>query len=158
MLKFVTDLFTGNYKILAWFILAIILIYIPAWFIYLHLRKRKSEVFLSKYPHAAKVHILHGELTGNLTVHSVDGEKPVLDSERTAMYLYLTPGIHTLELAYQWTEVAPFEQVYGLNKTMNGKNVSIRVSIEVGRHYTLGYDKKRETYRLKVVTPHPARV
>jgi hypothetical protein len=155
MPEFIADLFTGNYKILAWFILGVIVVYIPVWLIYLRRRKRKSEAFLSKYPHAAKVRILRGELTGNLTVRSVDGEKPVHDSEGATMYLYLTPGTHILSLSYQWTEVAPAEQIYGLNTVINGKDARMRVSVRAGRHYTLGYEIESETYRLEDVRLDP---
>jgi hypothetical protein len=148
-LRIILDLFNGPYKILMWFIIVIIIIYIPIWIIYLHKRSHKVEAFLDKYPHASKVELVRNEVSGILTVHLVDGKKAIIGSEKTKYYLYLLPGIHNLEVSYQWSEIDSFDKVYGVNKVMEGKSSLIKVRVDVGRSYKLIYDQDNKSYILQ---------
>ena len=146
ILDLLKDIFTGHYAILVWFILAIVVLYIPAWFIYLRRRKKRGQDFLTQTPGVATVQIMRSDVTGQLTVHEVDDEKPVLDSKGAKVYLYLAPGEHVLSLLYEWTKVDVAKQVYGLNAVQSVEPVNKHIIVKTGGTYTLRYDHERKDY------------
>ncbi|MDR1451445.1 MAG: hypothetical protein LBI57_03820 [Helicobacteraceae bacterium] len=117
-------LFAGQYAILAWFLLAVVAVYIPAMTLRLSRRKRQSAAFLRQHRNAAAAQILRGKATGVLTVHAVDGEKPVLTSKGARLYFYLAPGEHILQLSYRWDKISLIGKLspyFYANQTAQGK-------------------------------------
>ncbi|MDR2051538.1 MAG: hypothetical protein LBQ63_07210 [Deltaproteobacteria bacterium] len=146
----IRELFTGQYRILAFFALAVILVYIPAFALVLRRRKKRGEDFLRRHPNAAIVRILRGKTTGILTVHSVDGEKPVLASKGTTWFLYLAPGEHELLLSYQWTKInilGKLSRYFDANQTVSGKTAVKRMTVKAYEKYSLFYDPQTENYK-----------
>jgi hypothetical protein len=145
----VTELLTGQYKILVWFTLAVILLYIPAWAVVLLRRKKRVNDFLARHPDAAVLQILRGKLTGALTVHSVDGEKPVQVSKGAKQFLYLSPGEHTLSLSYQWTKVSvagKLSRYLDANRNVHEKTAVKRMTVKAYEKYALYYDSQAEAF------------
>ncbi|MDR0576136.1 MAG: hypothetical protein LBI87_01000 [Candidatus Accumulibacter sp.] len=149
-LKDITSLFTGQYAILAWFLLAVVVIYIPAMALYLLRRKRRAAAFLQRHRDAAQVRILRGKVAGELTVYAVDGEWPVLDGKGINMVLYLTPGEHILGLTYRYDKLSLFGKLSpykNANRTVQGKSAEKRVIAAANGKYLLSNDIADETYR-----------
>jgi hypothetical protein len=146
---FTTDLFLGQWSILLCFFAAIIFIYIPIWIIILRRRKKRGEDFLRSCPNAAIVKIERTKLSGILTVHEVDGEKPTLVSKGTVWYFYLAPGEHTLSLSYEWQEssiAGKLSSYSNANKIMQGKDAHIQVAAKARSAYVLRYNIQSEEY------------
>lgn len=145
----ITEFFTGQYKILAWFIAAIVVIYIPAWMIYLRCRKRKAEAFQKRNPLAAEVRIARSRMNDILTVHGVDGEVPVFFSRGTHMYFFLTPAKHSLSLSYHWTKssvLAKLGAPVSHFENFDAESAEITVEVKPCKHYQLRYDHDQENY------------
>lgn len=150
MVSEVIELFAGQYHMPIWFVFVAFVICVPAWVIALHRRKERGEAYLLKHPDAAIVRILRGKTTGILTVHSVDGEKPVLVSKGTECFLYLAPGEHVLSLSYQWTKISiagKLSRYLYANRTVAGKTAAKRMRVRSGEKYSLFYDCQTEQYR-----------
>jgi hypothetical protein len=150
VLEWLQEVFSGQYQILAWFILSIIILYVPGLFLYLLIRKKRGENYLRKHPQAAIVRISRSGLTGILTVHEVDGKKPLLVSQGIDLCFFLTPGKHTLLLSYQWTEVSLpgklIPRFFYANTMVSGRNSKERVFVEPHGKYCLHYDRDTEEY------------
>jgi hypothetical protein len=146
---FTSNLFLGQWTILLCFFAAIIFIYIPIWIIILRRRKKRGENFLRQCPDAAIVKIERTKLSGILTVHNVDREKPTLISKGTVWYFYLAPGEHTLSLSYEWQEssiVGKLSSYSNANKIIQGKDAEIQVTVQARSAYVLRYNIESEEY------------
>jgi hypothetical protein len=149
MADFTTDLFLGQWSVLLWFFVAIIVIYIPIWLVILHRRKKRGKAFLRECPDAAIVKIERTKLSGILTVHDVDGKKPTLVSKGTNWYFYLSPGEHSLSLSYEWQEssvVGKLSKYSNANKIIQGKDAQIKVDVKARSAYVLRYNIQSEEY------------
>ncbi|MDR3364446.1 MAG: hypothetical protein LBS91_05810 [Clostridiales Family XIII bacterium] len=145
----ISGFFTGQYKILAWFIVAIIVVYIPAWAVYLHHRKQKADAYIKRRPDAAAVKIARSKVNDILTVHSVDGENPVFFSQGTYMYFYLAPGRHMLSLAYHWTKssvAAKLGAAVFAYENFDAENAEIAVEAKPNKQYQIRYDHEKKAY------------
>ena len=145
----ISNLFTGHYKILMWFIVFIIFIYIPSFAFYLHRRRKKAESYKFTHPDAVTVKIVRSTINDTLTVHSIDGEKPVFFSKGTNLYFYITPGEHILSLSYQWvkvsiTAVSGYEDFYA-------DDMNINVKVDYTTDYQLRYDHDLSKYCFEII-------
>ena len=139
ILNWLKDVFAGQYAVLAWFVLAIVVLCIPVWLIVLRRRKDRGEDYRRQDSDVAVVRIMRSEMTGILTVNEADGEKPVLVSQGARVFLYLTPGEHTLSLSYQWAQVEVLT-AYNTNVDYSAETVKKHVVVEPHGKYTLRYD------------------
>ena len=145
----ISTLFTGQYKILMWFIVFIIFIYIPTFVFYLYRRRKREEGYKFTHPDAVTVKIARSTINDTLTVHSIDNEKPVFFSKGTHMYFYITPGEHILSLSYQWvkvsiTAVSGYEDFYA-------EDMNITVKVDYATNYQVRYDYDLSKYCFEII-------
>lgn len=144
MKAFWDSLLTGQYRILYWFFAAIVFIYIPGMLIWLRRRKRISEQYEMEHPDAVKVFIGRSMTNDLLTVHTINGEDPVMHSRGTWYGFYLRPGVNVIEAQYQWTTISVFA-ISGY-ETHHVDPVRLEVTARMGKEYELRYDHDREKY------------
>ncbi|MDR2156225.1 MAG: hypothetical protein LBO81_00380 [Clostridiales Family XIII bacterium] len=145
----ISELLTGPYRIPAWFALAVICVCVPAWILVLLRRRKRGKDFLTRHPDAAVLRIRHGKITGALTVHSVDGERPVLVSKGAKQFLCLAPGEHSLSLSYQRTKVnvvGKLSRYFDANRIATEKTATKRMTVKAYEKYNLYYDSQAETF------------
>ena len=144
MIEYIETLLTGQYKILFWFIAAIVFIYIPLMWLYLKRRKQKGLDYAHRHRDAVKVYY-DVDLTGTLTVCGVDGSKPVFFFEGLRQGFYLLPGTHKIEVHYYWNERSLF--TLSGYKDYNIGPEELDVQVEKHRAYSLGYDIQKGEFR-----------
>ena len=144
MRDFFTLLISEQYRILFWFLAAIVFIYIPGMLIWLRARKRKAEQHELENPGAVKVFIGRSQYSDLLTVFAVNGEEPVMHSRQIWYGFYLRPGKNVIEAQYQWTTISVFT-ISGY-ETHHVDPVRMEVKVQSGREYELCYDHEKEEY------------
>lgn len=148
MIEYIESLAAGQYKILFWFICAIVFIYLPCMFIYLHRRKEKSRIFEHNHKDAVKVYY-ELDFVGTLEVYSVNGEDPVHFYETVRQGIYLLPGKNKVGVQYHWAERDRFSLTGYKNFNISPQELDVRV--KEGNMYVIGYNHKKEEYEFKLL-------
>ena len=148
MKEIIDALTTGQYKILYWFIAAIVFIYIPWMFYYLRKRKAKADAFERKNRNAVKVYLAF-DIIGTLTVYSVDGKEPVFFYETTRQGFYMFRGKHKLGVQYHWATISPLSITGYRNYNISPRE--LEVTIEEGKTYSLAYNRDKDEYVFSIV-------
>lgn len=148
MINIIESWAAGQYKILFWFLAAIILVYIPFMFLYLHKRKEKGRLFEHSHKDAVKLYF-NIDLKGTLQIYSVNGGEPVFFYEIARQGIYLLPGENVLGLQYYWSERSMFS-LKGF-KDFNIPPQELEVFIEPGKKYSIGYNHQKETYEFDIL-------
>ena len=115
-------------------------------------KKDKQHVtnWLNEHPDAVKVYIgKTSSITGMLasaaqqiTVSSVDGERPLFFTEKLSTGFYVTPGTHVVESSFSKTRPGFFYRsvttTYGASKQ--------EITVEASKSYNYFFNTKEETY------------
>ena len=115
-------------------------------------KKNKQRVtnWLNEHPDAVKVYIgKTSSITGMLasaaqqiTVSSVDGERPLFFTEKLSTGFYVTPGTHVVESSFSKTRPGFFYRsvttTYGASKQ--------EITVEASKSYNYFFNTKEETY------------
>ena len=124
------------------------------YFAYVFLRtkhdKQRVSNWLNEHPDAAKVYIgKASSVTGMLlkaaqqiTVSSVDGERPFYFREKLSTGFYVTPGTHIVESSFSKTRPGFFYRsvttTYGATKQ--------EITVEASKSYNYFFNTKEEAY------------
>ena len=112
--------------------------------------KQRVTNWLSEHPDAAKVYIgKASSVTGMLlkaaqqiTVSSVDGERPFYFREKLSTGFYVTPGTHIVESSFSKTRPGFFYRsvttTYGASKQ--------EITVEASKSYNYFFNTKEESY------------
>lgn len=100
--------------------------------------------YLEKYPNAGKVYLTNKNLITSqiVSVHSVDGEVPVMLIENGKSGFYVKPGESEIEISYTYTRPGVTYQT--VSKTYGP--VKQVIEIEPSKSYYLSFDKKKEDF------------
>ena len=112
--------------------------------------KQRVTNWLNEHPHAVKVYIgKTSSVTGYLasaaqqiTVISVDGERPFYFREKLSTGFYVTPGTHIVESSFSKTRPGFFYRsvttTYGASKQ--------EITVESSKSYNYFFNTKEEAY------------
>ncbi len=112
--------------------------------------KQRVTNWLNEHPDAVKVYIgKTSSITGMLasaaqqiTVSSVDGERPLFFTEKLSTGFYVTPGTHVVESSFSKTRPGFFYRsvttTYGASKQ--------EITVEASKSYNYFFNTKEETY------------
>ena len=138
------NLFTGQYGILEWFIIAIVFIYIPCVLIWLKRRKAKQHDYEYHNPQAIKVYIKHDNINDWLRIISVNGEKTVTFTEGIKHGFYLKAGLNRVVVLCQWSNKSHISPL-GYN-THSAGDKRLNLIAETGKQYSLCYRHDNKKY------------
>jgi len=144
MIDFIKSLTGGQYKILFWFLLAIVFIYIPGMIIWFRRKKRKASRYEHDHPEAVKVYIKSMKANDILTVYSVNGKPPVMFTEGLLRGFYVLPGVNKMGIQYQWFEKNGFSLLGYDTHTIDAKEK--RITIKLNKSYLLSYNHEKSKY------------
>ena len=113
------------------------------------IKKTRTE-YITRYPDAVRVFLLHhiGITTETITVYNVDGEEPALFTNKMKSGFYLKPGKSAVSVSYGSSRSGTMYK----NVPKNTDVVELVLTAEVGKEYTLSFDKKTKEYELKETT------
>jgi hypothetical protein len=139
------EVFSGQNRIAAWFVVGVVVLYLPGMALYLGRRRRRVAAFRRRHTDAATVVIERSKVNDLLSVHSVDGQPPIMDGKGTRLVLHLTPGEHLLRVSYQWTESSLAAKLVGYQlttyrTTAEAQDREIRVRAGFGGSHRLRWD------------------
>ena len=112
--------------------------------------KQRVTNWLNEHPDAVKVYIgKTSSITGMLasaaqqiTVSSVDGERPLFFTEKLSTGFYVTPGTHVVESSFSKTRPGFFYRsvttTYGASKQ--------EITVEASKSYNYFFNTKEEAY------------
>ena len=105
--------------------------------------------WLSKHPDAAKV-VFNTNMValGQITVHSVDEERPLFFREGFKVGFYVAPGDHVVESSYTFSRPGIFYRrvttTYGPSKQ--------EITVDASKRYSYKFDRKAESYSFVEIT------
>lgn len=117
--------------------------------------KKRVTNWLNEHPNAVKVYIgKTSSVTGYLasaarqiTVNSVDGERPLFFTEKLSTGFYVTPGTHIVESSFSKTRPGFFYRsvttTYGASKQ--------EITVENLKSYNYTFHTKEERYVFEVI-------
>ena len=117
--------------------------------------KQRVTNWLNEHPNAVKVYIgKTSSVTGYLasaarqiTVNSVDGERPLFFTEKLSTGFYVTPGTHIVESSFSKTRPGFFYRsvttTYGASKQ--------EITVENLKSYNYTFHTKEERYVFEVI-------
>lgn len=117
--------------------------------------KKRVTNWLNEHPNAVKVYIgKTSSVTGYLasaarqiTVNSVDGERPLFFREKLSTGFYVTPGTHIVESSFSKTRPSFFYRsvttTYGASKQ--------EITVENLKSYNYTFHTKEERYVFEVI-------
>jgi len=117
------------------------ILYIPGIIIYLNRKKKAANDFITAHPNAAKV-FMQANMSGRLLVTGVDEEPPNTFYEKNKQGFFLIPGEVVVEAQFTWTRPGIMHKTV---TTTVGPS-KIKVTAEAYKQYTMGYDKKSESF------------
>jgi hypothetical protein len=106
--------------------------------------KTDGQNFLLEHPGAAKIFLsVKALITSEIvTVHSVDGEKPVYFSEGGKTGFYTTPGSRHVEISYTHSRPGILHK----NVITTVGPVKKELIANTGKSYLLAYDRREEKF------------
>ena len=148
MKELIETLTTGlNGKILIGVIFLVLFVYVPYLLIYLRKRKDKQEIFEHNNRDAIKVYF-EVDVVGTLTVFSINGEEPTFFYETARQGFYIFHGESEIGVQYHWAIINELS-LTGY-KNFNIEPREIKVYVEKGKTYSLGYSIIKDKYEFKV--------
>lgn len=116
-------------------------------------KKGRVKKWLEQNPNAVKVYVNKTSMaaavfSGQITVHSVDGEEPQFFYEKVSWGFYVTPGNHIIESSFSNTRPGILHKrvttVLGPSKQ--------EISADTGKTYNYVFDNKEKAYRFEVLS------
>ena len=106
--------------------------------------KNAGNQFILEHPDAAKVYLTVKALitSESVTVHLVDGEAPVLFTEKTKSGFYVIPGNRTVDVSYTYSR--PGVMYKSVTETYGPSTKEL--IIKANKNYLLGFDKKNQSF------------
>ena len=109
-------------------------------------KKMKNNVadFLTKNPNAAKICLTTKAFITSeaVTVHTVNGETPILFSEKGKTGVYAIPGDIEIEMSYSYTRPGVMYKTVTTSTDVVKKNLQV----EENKTYILGFDRKKQQF------------
>lgn len=144
MKELIETLTTGtNGRVLFCVAALILFVYVPFLFIYLRRRKKKQKIFERNNKDAIKVY-LELDFVGTLTINSINGKKATPFYETTRQGFYLFQGESHIDVQYHWAALDVFSPIG--YKNFNIEPREIKVYVENGKTYSLGYNIDKDKY------------
>jgi hypothetical protein len=130
----------------------IIFVYIPCMYLWLWFKNKKAAAF-AKQNNAVKCYIKHTKINDILTVHSINGKKPVMFSTFSKIGCYVLQGENSIYVYYMWQpfwanlvrKISSTHHLFGIKQHhIDGKN--LQVFAKANTEYELYYDHKKHKY------------
>ena len=112
-------------------------------FMYMKNKKQQGN-FLEEHPNAARIfYAARGSITSEIiTIYTVNGENPVLFTEKMKPGVYAVPGEVELNLSFTYTR--PGVMYKTVSETLGP--LDLAVEVEANKDYMLSYDRKKEEF------------
>jgi len=125
-------------------IVAIFVIYIPIFCVYMSRKKKKARTFSAENPNAPKMYLKPGD--GQMFIFEINGTTPNSTMDRmTKQGFFLKIGENEVKVQYSWTRPGLMSRTI----TTTVGPLVIKVRAEAERVYYIKYDKKQETFEFE---------
>lgn len=144
-MEYIQELLNGPQRYIIFLIIGVMVLYIPYMIFATKRHKKKAQQYLQAHPDAAKVMLIQkiaGIVSESLVIISVNGEKPVMFTEKGKSGFYALPGENTIELSYSWTRPGVLHK----NVTYTIDPGKQQITVEAGKSYGIRYDRDEEHY------------
>ncbi|MDO4799608.1 MAG: hypothetical protein Q4A52_03705 [Bacillota bacterium] len=120
-------------------------------FIVLYMKKQKNHIakFKAENPDYATVLLKTKGIAASLSVHSVNGQAPLLFNQGMTVGFVVKPGTHVVESTYSTTRPGVMHKT--VTKTYGPSKQEI--TVEAGKTYHYLFDPKQEMYEFTEQMP-----